>query len=134
MKKNLKIAGLIILLLLILLISVLSLPEYTNNKETSLHLQPGVYCNLQWHEGWSLGSSCYYDISGNIFNTGTEEPNDVFLLLTLFDTDTETIRDSKEFAIGHIEKGETKNFHTELWGDCGMNYTITYSLNNQSET
>jgi PBP1b-binding outer membrane lipoprotein LpoB len=89
---------------------------------------PELHAHVESKSDFSLGLGCYERVSGYVYNSGTGPANNAKITLTLVNTNTGTIVDSKVVSLGYIEKGGSRNFETILDRDCGGNYRIDTSL------
>ena len=114
-----KIVGIIILLIMIVFLS---------GCTTTPLLSPELHGNVQWTGDWSVGLGCYNSVTGYVYNSGSGDAKNVVVILSLIDTNTGILRDSKTLTIGSVRKGESKNFQTTLNGDCGRNYKVEFTF------
>lgn len=77
---------------------------------------------------WSLGLGCYYQPTGTAYNSGNAQADNVIVTVSLIDSNSGTIRDSKSVAIGSLEPGQSQSFSITLDGECNHNYSMKSSI------
>lgn len=98
------------------------------NQQPTILPQAELHAQYQYKGDWSVQLGCYYSVSGYAYNSGSAAANNAILYLTITDTGTGSIRDSKTIVLGYINKGDSKTFDTTLDSDCGHNYRVDASF------
>ena len=88
-----------------------------------------LHVNLANSEShWSLGLGCYWTVSGTAYNSGSATSDNGIVTLTLINTNTGTIQDSKSISVGRLAPGDSQTFEATLDGDCGKTYSTSATI------
>jgi predicted small secreted protein len=86
--------------------------------------QDPIRAHFEHHGDWTPGTGCYEKVTGYAYNAGNTTMDRVMVNFNLINTQTGTIRDSREIYIGSLLAGQSATFETDLNGECTQDYRV----------